>query len=218
MHRNGFTLVELLVVIAVIAILAALLIPIIGLARKAAADAKCQARIGEIKAALDVYRNANGVYPERFNGSVGSDVYSTSLATGAGAALTGKPAKGLSESVWQAVNAALKQQLATVDPDNFRIVAADPDWKPTGRYIVDPYGTGAGDFKVFRYRPSKYYSLTSSGGASTTIAIDSDNPPNPDGYQLWSCGWNRKDEYGEKLYSDGAVTRKGDDQTNWSGK
>jgi prepilin-type N-terminal cleavage/methylation domain-containing protein len=214
MRRYGFTLIELLVVIAVIAVLAALLIPLIGIARKSARDASCQARLGEIKAALSVYKDANGLYPESY-GASGGDVYSTTLATGSGPTATGKAAPSIGEGGWQAVNRALKLQLNSVDPGNFRIVAADASmpWKPTGPYINDPYGSSPNDFKVFRYRPARYYPLPATPSAGT-IAIDSDTPPNLDSYQLWSCGWNRKDEYGEKLYQN----RKGDDQTNWSGK
>lgn len=217
MRRNGFTLIELLVVISVIAALAALLIPLIGLARKASTDAKCQARLGEIKAALSLYKDANGMYPESFASS-GGDVYSTNLGTGTGAGATGKAATDVGESGWQNVNRALKQQLNSVDPGNFRIVAGDPDWKPTGRYLVDPYNAGPNTFKVFRYRPARFYPLPASGSSTSAIAIDSDNPPNLDSYQLWSCGWNGTDEYGEKMYTRNGSTIKGDDQTNWSGK
>ena len=64
MKRSGFTLVELLVVIGIIAVLAAILIPVITNARKSGYKATCMNNMREIGAALIAYRQDKAVFPE----------------------------------------------------------------------------------------------------------------------------------------------------------
>src|SRR3954463_14343135 len=57
--RRGFTLVELLVVIGVIALLMALLLPVLSRARESANQVKCLSNVRQIAAALVSYANDN---------------------------------------------------------------------------------------------------------------------------------------------------------------
>jgi prepilin-type N-terminal cleavage/methylation domain-containing protein/prepilin-type processing-associated H-X9-DG protein len=59
-QRAGFTLVELLVVVAVIAILASLLLPALSRAKGNAHSATCQNRLKELAISLQLYREDNG--------------------------------------------------------------------------------------------------------------------------------------------------------------
>jgi prepilin-type N-terminal cleavage/methylation domain-containing protein/prepilin-type processing-associated H-X9-DG protein len=66
----GFTLVEVLVVIAVIAMLAALLLPVLGRARESAKQVKCLSNVRQLAAALISYTNDNrGWFPGAAMGS-----------------------------------------------------------------------------------------------------------------------------------------------------
>lgn len=56
---TGFTLVELLVVIAVISILASLLLPAVARARSRARIVRCKSNLREIGAAIEFYKNDN---------------------------------------------------------------------------------------------------------------------------------------------------------------
>lgn len=66
--RAGFTLVELLVVVAIIAILGAMMAPIYLNAKKAAQRANCQSNLAQIAKAFESYTNDyNGCYPNLDN-------------------------------------------------------------------------------------------------------------------------------------------------------
>ncbi|MGD0785789.1 MAG: type II secretion system protein [Sedimentisphaerales bacterium] len=61
--NKAFTLVELLVVLAIVAMLIGLLMPALGQVRKYAGTVKQKAQIGSIEIALSLYKNDFGQYP-----------------------------------------------------------------------------------------------------------------------------------------------------------
>src|SRR6187397_1159061 len=61
--RPAFTLVEMLVVVAIVAILIALLMPLLGRAREHAHRVKCAANLRSMGQALTAYTQQQGYYP-----------------------------------------------------------------------------------------------------------------------------------------------------------
>lgn len=62
--KRAFTLVELLTVIAIIAILAGLVLSTAGYIQNKAARSRAEAEIAAMEAALESYKADNGIYPE----------------------------------------------------------------------------------------------------------------------------------------------------------
>lgn len=68
MNRNGFTLIEILVVIVVLAVLASLVAPNVFQHVSASKETAVKTQIEMLSAALDAYRLDNGVYPSTTQG------------------------------------------------------------------------------------------------------------------------------------------------------
>src|SRR5438128_1859621 len=62
-RRRAFTLVEMLVVISIIAVLAALLLPYVNMAREAGRRASCSNNLRNLGLAAQQFDSAKGYYP-----------------------------------------------------------------------------------------------------------------------------------------------------------
>jgi len=67
---KGFTLVELLVVMAILGILAALTLTSFSSARRAARDTQRKSDLEQIRSALEMYRSDVGAYPGTISGGI----------------------------------------------------------------------------------------------------------------------------------------------------
>ncbi|MHC5060207.1 MAG: type II secretion system protein [Planctomycetota bacterium] len=69
MKRVGFTLVELLVVIAVIATLVAIALPVARMVKQRAKAVMCKSNLKQLSTAFMIYEYENGTFPNGFNDS-----------------------------------------------------------------------------------------------------------------------------------------------------
>jgi prepilin-type processing-associated H-X9-DG protein len=67
MRRTGFTFVELLVIVAVIALLVGILLPVLSTARQHAAAVVCASNIKQLSLALIAYDQQTGAFPPGFD-------------------------------------------------------------------------------------------------------------------------------------------------------
>lgn len=88
-HQKGFTLVELLIVIVVIGILAALVVVAYGGITAQAHKAKRLADVNSIQKALELYRQDNGYYPANGTDNWGGPLNSAGMENALGTYLRG---------------------------------------------------------------------------------------------------------------------------------
>lgn len=129
-RQAGFTLVELLIVVIILAILAAIVVPQFASSTKDASDAALRSNLASLRSALDLYRQQhNGAYP----GST-TAVPGASCTTGPG---TGTAADAANRAL------AMREQLTLYTNRAGQACAAlEPDGSGNPLYGYGPYLRG----------------------------------------------------------------------------
>ena len=76
-RSSAFTLVEMLVVIAIIGVLMAILLPAINAIRESSRMSQCQQNMKQLGLAMHAYHNVNYVFPVNIGGLSGNNSCST---------------------------------------------------------------------------------------------------------------------------------------------
>jgi prepilin-type N-terminal cleavage/methylation domain-containing protein len=122
---NGFTLIELVLVVGIITVLSALVLSTVGYARKKGALARAETEIAAMSAALENYKADNAVYPA-YSGAAGAHALYQGLsgdgndAIGGTTASTGTP--GSSGKSYM----ALKPNMLSPNPPDATTRVSDP--------------------------------------------------------------------------------------------
>lgn len=92
--KKGFTLIEILIVVAIIGILASVVVVGLGPAQRKGRDSRRLSDLRQVQTALELYYGKNGAYP---NASIGDWAAFSAVLTGAGigtSQIPNDPAKG----------------------------------------------------------------------------------------------------------------------------
>lgn len=128
--KEGFTLVELMVVAIIVAILAAVAVPLLMANRDRATATEAQTGLGVVRNAMNIYKVANGQYPVS---EQGKDLDSVTVLTVKPGDLDGKYFK------------TDHYVLTTVTASNFVITATCVTNSATGKTVtIDATGTWGG--------------------------------------------------------------------------
>ena len=124
LRNRAFSLIELLTVITIVTILLAIIVPTVGGARDSADRAATKARFNQWAAAMELYRQEYGYYPDIApNGLVDTDRFAAELT---GRTLTGTSVQG--NANWGNTKGLSFYALATGDLDE------------SGEELVDAFG------------------------------------------------------------------------------
>jgi prepilin-type N-terminal cleavage/methylation domain-containing protein len=182
----GFTMVEILVVISIIALLASLSIVAMGHATRTSNREKSKAYLKNIELLLDRYKNDNGTYPRPKEGSegnttsVGGIQYSMGGAVALYQALTGDGDDGMEGGDTSSMGKAGSMRDSIVywpdaDPNGSMRIAREAE----GKYFI---GDGFG--APFQYKVPPPVSAKNADNFETLQT----EYKNPRTYDLWSYG------------------------------
>jgi len=188
----AFTLVEMITVIAIIAILAGLVLAINGLVQGKSAKARAEAEVKMLSTACESYKTDNGGYPQDSSVPSKTDTLDARTYTTADASLGGKYSLSSQFLYGQLTGDINNTGLASAMTKNYA-----PDfWKPsrlggpktngvsTGVwYIMDPYGNSYGYSTIGLAAEQTYRAaLATNPSAARPSTTQGYNPT----FDLWS--------------------------------
>ena len=179
---NGFTLIELIVVVGIIIVLAGLVLSTVGYARKKGAQARAETEIAAMSAACESYKADNGVYPQQAS--------STDMLD---ARLSGSP------STYQTASLYLYEQLSgdssgNRNPTGKSYMTFKPnmlfpaDQTQNVQYLQDPFGNSYGysTIQAATQNTTKGYNPTFDLWTTCTLTS---SPPSAADQNQWIKNW-----------------------------
>lgn len=192
--RAGFTLLELLTVMAIIIVLAGMILGGVGYAQKRAAMDRARAEIAALSVAIESYKVDNGAYPATPDDppateggtpvKKGSNVLvPVNVANGRGT-YPGTTGPYIDSGV--ALLADLEGR-STGSDTRPRYFEPKPDMLGTSaRYLIDPFGNAYGYSTRGTFNPT--FDLWSTAGATTDPTNPAPSATSP-AYTTWITNW-----------------------------
>jgi prepilin-type N-terminal cleavage/methylation domain-containing protein len=189
MRKSGFTVVELLIVIAIILVLTGLILATSGYVQAKSKRSHAEAEIAAISAALENYKADNGIYP-------------TDTANGSTSTLDARTMFNPTAAHYAAASAFLYKELSG-DPTGNRIptgksyfsfkpnMLLPKDQAQAVSAIADPFGYSYGYSTAYQANPSKGYNPTFDlwSTAGTGTGSTSSSSPAPVAQDQWIKNW-----------------------------
>jgi len=175
---NGFTLIELVLVVGIIVVLAGLVLSTVGYARKKGALARAETEIAALSAACENYKADNGVYPSNDNTNI-LDARTNENPSSPSYSLT---SLYLYNGLFGATNGSRTPASGARSYFVFKPnMLFPPDQTQNVQYIQDPFGYSYGYSTAFQHdldqglQPTHGYNPTfdlwSTAGGTTTNDI-----------------------------------------------
>lgn len=156
MKRRGSTLIELLLVFAIIAMLLGILLPALGSARESSSKAKCMSNLRELSRTALMYRNDNS--------PTGYGSFPT-LPWHLGWNYNGVSVTLISEFVYGGFQTSIPGPYFGIDTDMYKYPT---EWRPFNKYLA-PGATGRGELAQYICPSDKGISIPMAGGEPPVV-------------------------------------------------
>lgn len=146
-RQAGFTIIEMLIVVTILAMLAGILIPVLGDAAKSSRDARRATDLKSVQASLEAYKRANGVYPTTSGAWQGDSLADGGMGYDAGGYIPGMVptyAPTLPKDPDSRYPNATAGYAYRSDGTDYKfVVKGTPETFPVGNPFLDPAAPGA---------------------------------------------------------------------------
>ncbi|MCD5390942.1 type II secretion system protein GspG [candidate division NPL-UPA2 bacterium] len=213
---RGFTVVELLTVIAIIAILAAIIMPALRRARIKAHEAKAKSMIAQLEIALSMYKTDFGSYPDYDGESTQYDAEADEIL----ALLTGRDPD---DPDWDLEDGE-PGELDTIGNPNWNgpyleVKKDDIKWINGGNYLKDPWGNpyviivdlDGGTSTTYPRHNTFGFDIYSFGPDGMTEGPDGEETSDPTCSTAWDHYMDGNSDDATSAYCDKSM----DDINNW---
>jgi prepilin-type N-terminal cleavage/methylation domain-containing protein len=156
-RHNGFTLIELVLVVGIIAVLAGLVLSTVGYARKKGARARAETEIAAMAAACENYKADNGVYPRDPTANTSTDALNARTMLDPGTT---------NAALYRAASLVLYRAVSGDRNLDRAVTGADQNYNIDGTALNPPLTQLPQSYFVFK--PNM---LSPSGGTGTVTAI-----------------------------------------------